>query len=145
MQVVNFSDPRMPERFWEKCIPEPMSGCWLWVASYSRDGYGAFRFDGQMRRAHAVAYRVLVGPVPDGLELDHRVCRNTACCNPAHLEPVTHSVNMARSARSLRAECKNGHPFSEANVYRWNNARICRVCTSDKQRAYKQRRTARAA
>lgn len=72
--------------------------CWLWTAHVNADGYGVFRFDGQMGGAHRFAWRLLVGEVPDGMELDH-LCRVRHCVNPAHMEVVTHAENVRRSAR----------------------------------------------
>ena len=74
--------------------------CWIWEAAKVR-GYGAIRVKGRTTYAHRFAYEQLVGPIPDGLELDH-LCRIPACCNPAHLEPVTHAENVRRGITSRR-------------------------------------------
>ena len=70
-------------------------GCWNWAMSKFRNGYGAAAFDGKQHLAHRLSYTVFVGPIPEGLEIDH-LCRNWACVNPAHLEAVTHEVNNRR-------------------------------------------------
>lgn len=89
-----------PERrFWLNV--RKSDGCWEWTGSLSGGGYGQFRVHGKQAQVHRFAYGLLVGPVPEGLELDH-LCRNRRCVNPAHLEPVTRSINVAR-----------GIPFSE--------------------------------
>lgn len=113
-------------------------GCWLWLGSSDPRGYGRIdtRVDG--RKAPRLVYRVLweavVGPVPDGLELDH-LCRTPACVNPDHLEPVTHAENLLRgespAARNARkTHCKRGHEFTHENT--WVNPRTggrqCRAC-----------------
>lgn len=72
-------------------------GCWEWTAAKAGQGYGYFWKDGGLRRIHRVVYEELRGPIPSGLDLDH-TCRNRACCNPAHLEPVTRTVNLRRGA-----------------------------------------------
>lgn len=80
-------------------------GCWEWPGNKTADGYGTVDdFTSAKRRrlyAHRVAYEALVGPIPDGLELDH-LCRNRSCVRPDHLEPVTHGVNIQRSWASRR-------------------------------------------
>ena len=69
--------------------------CWLWTAATNRAGYGLLGIPGRSTLAHRIAYEEYVGPVPDGLELDH-LCRVRRCVKPAHLEPVTRSENVRR-------------------------------------------------
>lgn len=83
--------------------PEPNTGCWLWVGQLDRHGYALFSFPGHGKRlGHRVAYELFAGPLRPDLELDH-LCRTTACVNPAHLEQVTHGVNIARRTGARRA------------------------------------------
>lgn len=126
---------REVERFWSKVERGRKRECWPWIGGSTRDGYGQFhpfRLRGKVQ-AHRYAYELLVGPVPSDLTLDH-LCRNRACCNPAHLEPVTHRVNILRgtgaSARNLRkTHCAQGHEYTEENTYiRYDGRRECRVC-----------------
>ena len=79
--------------FWNHV--EQRGECWEWTGSRNGAGYGRTRIDGRHAAAHRAAYEHLVGPIPDGLELDH-LCRNRACVNPEHLDPVTHQVNLRR-------------------------------------------------
>lgn len=72
------------------------SDCWLWTGYVAAGGYGEFHLAGRTRKAHRVAYELLVGPVPEGLDLDH-LCRVRRCVNPEHLEPVTRQENLRRS------------------------------------------------
>jgi hypothetical protein len=117
-------------RFWRK-VRKLDDGCWRWVGRVKSNGYGTF-FPARRDcwNAHRWAYTVLVGPIPDGLELDH-TCRNTWCVNPAHLEPVPPSVNKARAA-AQRTHCPQGHPYNEENTW-WDKRghRECRVCRAE--------------
>lgn len=84
--------------------------------------------------AYRVAYELLVGAIPDGFQLDH-LCRNRACVNPAHLEPVTQAVNKARGERAMKTHCPKGHPYSGSNLIREKTGRKCRICHAANQRA----------
>lgn len=93
--------------------------CWMWQRKPADSGYGQMRgYTGQIH-VHRFAYELLVGPIPDGLQLDHtchdprtcklkRKCPHRACCNPAHLEPVTGVVNRSRGDTS-RPRNGGGH------------------------------------
>lgn len=81
------------DRLWAKV--DKSGECWLWKGAINEHGYGHMRSEGRFVRPHRVAYELLVGPVPEGLVLDH-LCRTPACVNPAHLEPVTQSENLKR-------------------------------------------------
>lgn len=129
-------------RFWAKVDAHP-GGCWLWTAGRFSNGYGLFSLGGKPRRnalAHRWLYERLVGPVPEGLDLDH-LCRVRHCVNPAHLEPVTRSVNLQRGAKRPPQElCKRGHALSEDNVHiNPAGARVCRVCRLERSRAARGR------
>lgn len=133
-------------RFEAKYIPEPNTGCWLWTASKLPQGYGQFFAAGRRQLAHRWAYEAAVGPVPEGLELDH-LCRTRQCVNPQHLEPVTGRENRRRGmsppARCARqTHCVHGHPFDDANTYRPpSGERKCKTC----RRAVDSKRRARRA
>jgi transposase len=74
---------------------DDVTGCWNWLLFKNPKGYGLDSRNGTQQYAHIVAYENVHGPVPEGLEVDH-LCRNTSCVNPAHLEAVTHAVNIRR-------------------------------------------------
>lgn len=151
----------LPERITRR-IHVAEDGCWLWLGAASRIGYGIVKWEGASRLVHRVTYTELVGPVPEGLELDH-LCRNRGCCNPAHLEAVTHAENMRRgtanNAAGLKAaaqlqraktHCPHGHPLSGENlrIRKSDGARECRACGRERAlRHYhsKRRRQARRA
>lgn len=120
------------DRLADLSIPEPNTGCLLWCGVVKKNGYGTIgvKVDGrwQTKHAHRVAYEATVGPIDPGFDLDHK-CRNRACINPDHLEPVTRSVNLSRSPLMNRQEnkthCPRGHVYSGTNS---RGQRICREC-----------------
>lgn len=131
------------ERFWSKVDRTTANGCWLWTGTLTK-GYGhvqiGSRSDGSRRKvyAHRLVYESQVGPIPDGLELDH-LCRTKACVNPQHLEAVPHRENVMRGespvARHARKTvCVYGHPLNEENTYLVNGSRRCRICRRDHNR-----------
>lgn len=110
------------------------SGCWLWTGHTggSTARYGYFSLEGRGRSAHRVAYLLWVGPIPDGMELDHvkaRGCTSKLCVNPAHLEPVTHAENRRRSRLDV---CRAGkHDLTNPDNVRWDSKgqrRGCKAC-----------------
>lgn len=130
------------ERFWSKVDRPNADGCREWVAARDRHGYGRFNLAGRCWEAYKLAWEEKFGTVPEGLELDH-LCRNRACVNPDHLEPVTHAENQRRSVQPSASwtHCVNGHEFSEANTYiRPRGGRSCRRCTAESQRRYQERK-----
>lgn len=126
----------LPNRFWAKVDRRAAEECWPWLGM-TRRGYGRFYVaKGALRSAHRISYELLVGPIPEGLELDH-LCRNHSCVNPAHLEPVTHRENVLRGEGlaakcAVKTHCSKGHPYDEANTYiePKGKKRHCRVCVA---------------
>lgn len=132
------------ERIDRSSIPEPNSGCWLWMGHLKPNGYGtlAIKQGGVWRtqHAHRVSYEVYVGPISSGTDLDHK-CRNRACVNPQHLESVTRSENLARSPLMNRqrekTKCPRGHLYSGINN---RGQRICAQCLAAAQARSRNRR-----
>lgn len=122
-------------------MPEPMSGCWLWIGARRLKEYGGLlrSLDGKPTAflAHRYVYEALVARIPDGFELDH-TCVNPCCVNPDHLEIVTHAVNQSRRV-SRFTHCPNGHLLQGENAR--PNARRDRRCNACRQRIYNQAKT----
>lgn len=150
------------ERFLALVRIEP-DGCWAWLGSKNKDGYGQFilsarRGEARIRIApYRFIWEYFNGPMPEGLEPDH-TCNNRQCCNPAHIEPVTHSENQRRSYQRGRARpgrdyvvnprpshCKHGHEYTPANTHINSQGAIsCRACNRRRCAAYQAKRRANA-
>lgn len=125
------------DRLLEKIQKLPDSpGCWLWTGSiHATSGYGQVwsQAIGRVDRAHRLVYQTLIGPIPEGLELDH-LCRTRSCVNPAHLEPVTSLTNWSRgmslpAINARKTHCSRGHAYDQANTrYDHLGARHCITC-----------------
>ena len=96
-------DEQSSERFWSKV--DRSEDCWIWTGAKSR-GYGYFGLRGKWRPAYRVAYASTVGPIPDGMHIDH-MCHTPACVNPAHLRPVTNKENH-ENLRGAHRNSKSG-------------------------------------
>lgn len=117
--------PKKPasDRFFSFVVKQE-NGCWLWTGCKTRGGYGSFRNEkGKTENAHRWAYRVFIGSVPEGLELDH-LCRNRSCVNPHHLEPVTRYENTIRGMKGIlrphKASKYVGVYWTE-RLHKWNS------------------------
>lgn len=129
-------------RFWSYVAKTKT--CWLWTGALDADGYGCIRVAGKNLRAHRSAYNLLVGTIPEGLQIDHvraRGCRHRHCVNPGHLEPVTLIENIQRGKNKTKTRCKHGHPFSPQNTFFDESGRRgCRTCRVAAKRRFRQRR-----
>jgi hypothetical protein len=119
-------------RFWSQVDKSPEhGGCWMWTGATSKPTPTAAEYGKYAGRgvSHRVAYELVVGPIPLGLELDH-LCRNTLCTNPEHLEPVTRAENMRRRMAAL-THCKRGHELTPDNCI--GDTKRCRRCARDRE------------
>jgi hypothetical protein len=117
--------------------PTHLGPCWVWVASLTvRGGYAQARLkDGRVVRVHRWLYQRVSGVVPITLDLDH-LCRVRHCIRPAHLEPVTRQVNLARGVGNKpRTHCRRGHAVTGSNVYQrpGSGRRECLTCKVDRR------------
>jgi hypothetical protein len=122
----------LPQILEDKILPEPNSGCWIWMGSIYGTGYGCITANKKYFLVHRVVYKCLRGTIPSNLQIDH-LCRNRICCNPDHLEPVTSKVNalrgnsiLAKNARKIF--CKYGHKLTEENTYEYRRNKGSRAC-----------------
>jgi len=125
--------------------------CWVWQGRTDRHGYGNCGVASYgTTLVHRAVYLLMGFTIPDGTELDH-ICRNRTCCNPMHLEPVTHRVNTLRgqsfaAVNAALTHCAYGHEFTPENTriyhYPTYTKRICRICDARRQREMRTRRAA---
>lgn len=120
--------------------PDLVKGdCWQWLLSINNYGYGHSVWHRTHIGSHRLSYFAHTGAIPIGMDIDH-LCRNRACCNPKHLEPVTRKINLLRgetipAANSKKAKCPAGHLYSEfGRIY--SGSRSCRECLRIKASEY---------
>ncbi|MGI9492326.1 MAG: HNH endonuclease signature motif containing protein [Geminicoccaceae bacterium] len=132
-------------------MPEPNSGCWLWIGNCNQHGYGAIKVNGKNHKAHRISYQIFKGEIARGLHIDH-LCSVRCCVNPDHLESVTVSENrrrtiergLARFANADKTHCKRGHPLSGHNLRVYpDGSRQCRICLEATRQRYLARKRAR--
>ncbi len=130
----------VPEIIQRNTMISVATDCWLWRGHRFPNGYGQY---GRGRYAHRVAYEHFVGPIPEGVVLDHK-CRQRSCCNPAHLEPVSQSENVQRGAQCrLSTHCPRGHErIPENQRIDKKGSKVCRLCNIENMRVYNARRKA---
>jgi hypothetical protein len=159
-QRVGFTPKPVEERFWAYVDKNgtisdyrpDLGPCWQWTGFLYR-GYGHIRLGGlgsPVTGAHRYSYEIAKGSIPDGLQVDH-LCRNKACVNPDHLEPVTAHENFHRNPNNpailgrSKTHCPRGHAYDEENTRYYNGGRFCHRCHIEGQRTRRaERRAAKA-
>lgn len=137
----------LDQRFLDKIEVNAKTECWEWTACKNTKGYGSFGVSKKTVLAHRYAYEHIVGPIPNGLELDHHRLNpgegsarcSRSCVNPGHLEAVTHSENVKRGRsgeyQRIKTHCSKGHEFTEDNTYlRPTGGRQCMECQRQSKR-----------
>ena len=117
------------ERLFYKAYKDPETNCYIWTGCRV-NGYGQIKYADKIRYTHRVMYEEVKGPIPFNLQLDH-LCRNRACFNPDHLEPVTIKENILRGVgfaamNARKTHCINGHIL--------DNTRKCQICCIKRNR-----------
>jgi len=142
-QKHGLSGRTVEQRFWQKVKQLP-GGCWEWMGTILATGYGQFVIKRKPFMAHRVSYEMLIGPIGEGLYIDH-LCRNPRCVNPSHLEPVTPRENVMRGETIVarfakKTHCPKGHPYDAENTYRIKTGgRACRACMRERCRRRREK------
>lgn len=129
-------------------------GCWQWPGAVSKYGYGQMSLKDYRGPVHRLAFMLFVGPIEDGLVVDHEChnrsdceggwdCLHRRCFNPDHLRATTHGSNIRSgrvgSAARAKTQCPAGHPYDEENTYvrtagEGMASRHCRACKQASKR-----------
>ena len=131
------------ERFLSK-ISITKSGCWEWTGYLDKDGYGTFWSRNVTLGAHRFAFEYYYGAICPDLTINH-LCRNRRCVNPEHLEQITNKENVLKGVgltaiNARKTHCMRGHEFTPENTYSYSNQRICKICVSQYQKDYRQKK-----
>jgi hypothetical protein len=133
LEAMNWNDQMLP-RFISKYEPVTESGCWIWMAASTVDGYGIFTINRKLIYAHRFSYEFFVGPIPLKMFVCHQ-CDVPSCVNPSHLflgtngDNVRDSVRKGRNHNHSKTHCKRGHELTGDNVrHLTSGSRLCREC-----------------
>lgn len=139
--------PNIKERFWDRITKT--DECWDWTGGMTTAGYGLVEFNRQKWFVHRLVYHLLVGPIPEGRQIDH-TCQNRHCVNPAHMRVLTieeHGSISSNQRININGQprlthCSKGHPFDEANTYvnPSTGVRQCRTCRREFWKTYKRKK-----
>ena len=166
MNEVTDVPDRVIERILARVDRSNPDACWLWPGALYGNGYGHVAWQENREQHHLLVHRVmyeaLVGPIPGGLDLDHRChdpavcivpaasCPHRRCCNPSHLRPSTRRSNLARGGGPIAAHiavthCPYGHEYTPENTRVYRGRRHCRACNPLHNRTAAERRKQRQA
>lgn len=124
------------QRFIQKVELDIITGCWDWKSRINNHGYGVFGIKNKNYYSHRLSYEYFKEEIPKNTELDH-LCKNTKCCNPEHLEAVSHKENIFRSnapttINHFKTHCIRGHEFTPENTLKIKGTgRNCKKCRSE--------------
>lgn len=130
------------DRFYERVVRT--DGCWEWTGYVDPGGYARFSIDGNSKLAHRFSYEWHVGPIPDGMTVDH-ICFTTTCTRPNHLRLLSREENTRRQRSAMKTHCVNGHEYTPENTYirpSGGGVRDCRICIRERVSRYQQKRNA---
>lgn len=138
-----YSVLNLPLKFRQRIVM--IGDCWAWCGVVNgHSGYGQVNWRGYTaHKVHRATYELLVGPIPDGLTIDH-LCFNRMCCNPAHLEPVTNRENILRgnnlcAKNARKSACPKGHNYEQYGFTNKRGSRSCRICTRQQGNEWSRR------
>jgi len=147
--VVDYSSEVTIDWLFERCIPVPFSGCWIWEGALIKQGYASWgrmrggKQNGRTYLGHRTAYELVKGPIPAGMHVDH-LCGVKCCINPDHLEAVPPRTNLRRALRPDSAwvdaitHCPQGHEYTAENIYQHPKGYIvCCQCHALANRKYR--------
>lgn len=138
----------LSEKILDRCVPEPNSGCWIWIGCYWKDGYALYGTTSGPKKAHRLSYEAFNNvKIPPGMFCCHK-CDTPACVNPAHLFLGTakqNTMDMIKKGRKVdghakRTHCKNGHPYKDNLKPHHSGARQCRICSNASSARYYKRK-----
>lgn len=122
LPIIEFDEMRCPRN-------DLKGSCRIFRGCKRANVYGTVSFHGKKMLVHRYVWERDVGPIPQGMVMDHR-CMVPACINIDHLRVVTRAVNNAENTTgsSSKTHCPQGHPYDDVNTARSKHGRICREC-----------------
>jgi hypothetical protein len=160
LPILAFLNADVVGRFRSKVRTAGPDECWPWKGETNNHGYGRFTIYLNNRRIRLFAHRVafaLAGSEEIGDKVLLHQCDNPPCCNPRHLRCGTQADNLRDALvkgrmdlsgldlgrRPRRTQCRNGHPYSDANISLWNGSRRCLTCKREGQKRYDLRKASK--